>query len=494
MGVVDTLVTRFAADTGDYQRGAREVVGSTREVDMATKGAGLSMMHLVDAAKMAAQAYALLNGAIIAAGVASYRKFAEFDALQKSLQAVEGNAQNAAKAMKMLRDVAKLPGLGLVEAAEGYRGLRLQGLDAAQSERVIRATGNANALAGGGREELSRILLAIRQILSRPNLSGEELNQLAEGGIPAHRILLDAFGTADGGELKKLGVDSREALEAIVQGLEKMPKAGESAKNVIENLAQAAELAVIAIGAGVATGGLPGAIGSLTAAFEQLDESGGFELIGQAIAGVMDSLNPFRDSAQGLSDVIIQVAGYTYGLINVIGDFNESLRNMGDFIVNNPIMRFLGTLPGPFQGMSNAVNMWRSLFTNSVGVYANDFATMMQAGRGFAESQTGGGGGIASLLSEGTGAVRDLFKQAAGLGSDAERAAANPALGYLRGIERNTREALDIQRMILGGGNIGASGVTAVELDAMRRAPRGSGGNPGFAQWKGVGMPGLARR
>jgi hypothetical protein len=39
---------------------------------------------------------------------------------------------------------------------------------------------------------------------------------------------------------------------------------------------------------------------------------------------------------------------------------------------------------------------------------------------------------------------------------------------FLAGIESNTRQMVDIQRMILGGGNLAAMGVTAVELSDMR--------------------------
>jgi hypothetical protein len=44
----------------------------------------------------------------------------------------------------------------------------------------------------------------------------------------------------------------------------------------------------------------------------------------------------------------------------------------------------------------------------------------------------------------------------------------------LKAIEANTRQMVDLQRSILGGGNLGAMGVTPVELSNMRNGRGGS--------------------
>ena len=53
-------------------------------------------------------------------------------------------------------------------------------------------------------------------------------------------------------------------------------------------------------------------------------------------------------------------------------------------------------------------------------------------------------------------------------GQEAAKQTVNQQTQYLAGIESNTRQMVDIQRMILGGGNMAAMGVTAVELSDMR--------------------------
>ena len=441
--VVDTLVTRFTADTTQYNTATAGMAAGTARVATVLTGAtaaagGLAVGIAGLAVGIAAvvTAYVRLNAEIVKFGVSAFREFGQYDALAKSLEAVEGNAQRAADAMKVLRDVAKLPGIGLQEAIQAFTGLRQNGMSGAQSERTIRAVGNANALAGGGMEEFGRVMLAIRQILARPNLSGEELNQLAEAGIPAHRIIRDAFGTADGGELKRMGVTSEQALEALIQGLEKMPKAADSAKNSLENLQAAVSLAMAGIGSGMVAGGFTGAIVGLTTALEDLEANGGFKLIGEGIAGLIDSINPFSDGVSSLSDALQLAGAGVYALIAGLTEINKAV-------------------------MAWVTGDWQNMKLPQFAV----LDAMKAAAMGF-------GTFVASVNMN---KLRRSFEDDPVL-SDAEEQAKQTnqrATNHLAAIESNTRAMVDLQRHILGGGNIGAMGVTPIELSNIRRGGTG---------------------
>ena len=121
--VVDTLVTRFTADTKQYEAATSGMAAGTARVATVLTGAtaaagGLAVGIAGLAVGIAAvvTAYVRLNAEIVKFGVSAFREFGQYDALAKSLEAVEGNAQRAADAMKVLRDVAKLPGIGLQES------------------------------------------------------------------------------------------------------------------------------------------------------------------------------------------------------------------------------------------------------------------------------------------------------------------------------------------------------------------------------------------
>lgn len=301
MGVVDTLITEYKMNNRDYVAGSNQVVSSTGQMGGAiTRATGL----LTTFASAVGVAGALLAGL----SVASSRKAAEFDAMVKALEAVVGSAEDAKRALQELREIAAMPGLGLEEALKGYTALRRSGMDDQMAMRTISAAGNANAAASGGRAELEQILRAITQIATKPYLSGEELMQLNEAGIPASKIIQEKFGTSDGGELKKLGIDSQMALEALVQALEKTPRVASNAKNAIENFQMAIDMAMVAYGQALNTSFVP-VLDTVTKALEKVTDKGLFESVGDALANIaMVTFPELNSSAEDLEGVIIEIS------------------------------------------------------------------------------------------------------------------------------------------------------------------------------------------
>lgn len=295
----DVLVTRYEADVTDYVAGGNKVVSTTGKISNAISTYGIPIVQ--------AFAGAIVGATAALAGLAymSSQKAAEFDALVKSLEAVEGGADKAKRAMEELRDIAKLPGLGLQEAIQGYANLRRNGMGEDQLFRLLRAAGNANALAGGGRDELQRILLAFSQIQTNGQIAGDELNQLAEAGIAAKKMIKDRFGTADGGELMKIGVDSNVAIAALIEEMEKLPTAGDSAKNTLENLQMAVDQALVSIGTAFNGNFMP-FISDVTKALEEMEASGALAGIGEALADLFTAVMPEGiTTTEGLTEVML---------------------------------------------------------------------------------------------------------------------------------------------------------------------------------------------
>lgn len=299
---IDTLITEYKLNSTDYDRGTASVVRGTDKVASAV-GAVMPLLT------MFATAVGAAGVALVALGVASSKKAAEFDAMVKALEAVVGSAEDAKRALEELHKIAAMPGLGLEEALKGYTSLRRAGMSDEMAMRTINSAGNANALASGGRAELEQILRAISQIAMKPNLSGEELMQLNEAGVPASKIIQEKFGTFDGGELKKLGVDSQQALEALVEGLEKMPKAAGSAKNSMENLQMAIDMAMVGIGMGLNNSFMP-VLDNLATSLDSLASSGFFEIVGQKLADLASVVFPeLATSSEELEDILIEITG-----------------------------------------------------------------------------------------------------------------------------------------------------------------------------------------
>ncbi len=253
------------------------------------------------------------------AGVNAMRQAADFDALVKSLETVEGQGDRTKTVLKELRELAKLPGIELNDTIQSFVNLRRSNLGGDFAKSLIRELGNANATGGGGQAEFSQAMRAITQIANKPFLQGDELIQLMEAGIPAYQLIKDIFGTTDTEELKRQGIDSRKVLEGLVQAMSKMPRVANSAKNDFENLAAAVSQASISAGAALNRAFLP-KIREATAALDAMSESGAitraFEDIAEMLGG-STGVSPMEDLLFG---ILVEAKTIAAGIQNLIAN------------------------------------------------------------------------------------------------------------------------------------------------------------------------------
>ena len=192
-----------------------------------------------------------LTAPLVLLGRRAVQSAVEIDSLRRGLTAVAGSSQKAEVQFKRLREVAKLPGLSFKDAVQGSINLQAAGLSAELAERALSSVGNALATVGRGAEDLAGVNLALTQIASKTKISAEEINQLAERIPQIRQVLISAFGTASTEAISKLGKTSREVLEEIIVGLEKLPRVAGGIGNDFENASQAIDEAFQAIGAAI---------------------------------------------------------------------------------------------------------------------------------------------------------------------------------------------------------------------------------------------------
>lgn len=181
-------------------------------------------------------------------GAAAVKVATDFDSLKRGLAAVAGSAFGAEKQFVRLKEVAKLPGLGLEEAVQGSINLQAAGFSAQLAERSLKAFGNALATVGKGKAELDGVILALGQIASKGKISAEEINQIAERVPQIRKAMQAAFGTSDTELLQKAGLDAEAFVTRVVAELEKLPPVAGGAQNAFENMADALKQAGNAIG------------------------------------------------------------------------------------------------------------------------------------------------------------------------------------------------------------------------------------------------------
>lgn len=126
------------------------------------------------------------------------------------------------------------------DVAGAFRLSLAFGFSTREAQRLTAAMVDFTTATGAGGETIERISRALGQIKTRGRLSMEELNQLAEGGVDALRILSDATGKT-GKDLMdaitKGQIDANFAIQAILKDMEKMyAGAGKSAATSMSGL------------------------------------------------------------------------------------------------------------------------------------------------------------------------------------------------------------------------------------------------------------------
>lgn len=462
MPVVDTLVTRYVLDHQNYKQGAASVTKSTGMMASGMQSLGANILPMLGTAIAAA-------GAGLAAFAYKASQTAmDFEAQTKALSLYETAGWKTADMLKHLREVAKLPGLGNLEAMQGAVRLMASGFDFTATIRALRAFGNAIAAAGGGKEDLQGVILQLGQMASRGKVMNEEISVMAERVPQIRRALLDAFGTAVPEEISKMGYSASEAIMMIIASLEKLPQATSTAKNEISNLGDAYTYAMAQIGAATNQQAMP-AISQLSAFIEHLSTSGVFTQLGADLANLFS----LGGSGGGVSP-IVRVMAYAIA-------WGEQMV-MAVAGIKDAILGTIRTVGGAMAGFLDALP-----FDIGKG-WAKNLRNIAMPG--FGVGLLGGITDLGARVSERAESLLTGFgtrKQkpyqappggtiASGGSSTPSPATPDPAMSelekqtfYLGSIERNTSPQ---RNTILGGGNLGAQGISATDLSRIKGGRR----------------------
>lgn len=134
-------------------------------------------------------------------------------------------SENAAN--KMIARLEKLAAITPFdyEGVDAFaKKLEMAGLGGKDLEKNIIAVGDAVSAVGGNTETLNGVATALTQISMKGKVSAEEMQQLAERGIPAYKLLAEGMGVTEAQlmDLMKDGeVMANEALPILISQMEK---------------------------------------------------------------------------------------------------------------------------------------------------------------------------------------------------------------------------------------------------------------------------------
>jgi tape measure domain-containing protein len=163
--------------------------------------------------------------AMAAAGAAGAVGIKTAAALEQSEIAFSTMLGSGEKAKAFLSDLSKfaaktpfdMPGLQTAASS-----LVSAGIDSSKVIPIMTSLGNATSGMGTGAEGIKRATVALQQMNAAGKISGEDLNQLRDAGIPVFDLLTAATGktTAEIAEMANKGKLGRKELEQLMEALE----------------------------------------------------------------------------------------------------------------------------------------------------------------------------------------------------------------------------------------------------------------------------------
>lgn len=400
--IVDTLETLFVARGDQYTNALKGITSSTKDLakaqqDLTADGSGgggivgyfkLATAELDSALPGLQEVLSVLKAiglAGVGAGVAftgltgsAIQAYAEFDSLTQALKVYGGTAKETSRQLERLKEIAAKPGLGYEQAIQASVRLQAVGFDARLAERAILGFGNAIASAGGGKEQLDGVILALGQIVSLGQVTADNINQISNNLPQIRDLMKQAFGTASSEELQKRGVTPEQFVLGIIAALERMPKAADNAQSALDNFSDTANRLLVQFGDASAKVLFP--------AFSALGDFGAFieskNIIGHQVERLYEATSATSDFAESLrkamgissqigkeiGDVAKKSENLGEGLQEFIKEFGDLLdkptnflagaKDFGDFLVRGASLAIttLGYLPDIFEAATAILN------------------------------------------------------------------------------------------------------------------------------------------
>jgi tape measure domain-containing protein len=174
---------------------------------------------------------------IVGLGAAALKSFADIEKLEKGMASIMGSSKLAKDEIVKLREVAKLPGLGLKEAVKGSVNLQAVGLSAEEARSTLMGFGKALAASGNGKVELESIQYQLTQMISKNKILAEDYKVIQSNLPLMAEGLKAAFGTANIDLIRGTNIEAKDFVLQLANALAILPET----QNVTGGLANSFE-------------------------------------------------------------------------------------------------------------------------------------------------------------------------------------------------------------------------------------------------------------
>lgn len=147
---------------------------------------------------------------------------ADFQQTSIAFKTMLGSGEKAGAFLSNLRDFAAKTPFEFPELSKAASSLVSVGISADKVIPIMTSLGNATAGMGTGQEGIKRATIALQQMNAAGRITGEDLNQLRDAGVPVFELLTAATGksTEEIAKMAQSGKLGRKELEQLMSALE----------------------------------------------------------------------------------------------------------------------------------------------------------------------------------------------------------------------------------------------------------------------------------
>jgi tape measure domain-containing protein len=223
MGNLGDMVARVSADLTEFNAAMASIPDKFKEAaDSAeSKWAGIEALGS-KLMGMGAALTAAVTAPIVGVGAAAIQLSEQLNMARLSFTTMLGSAEKAGDFLKQLQAFAASTPFEFPDLVQAAKRMTAMGFEASQVIPTLRTIGDAVAALGGGKDVIDGVTTALGQMQAKGKVSAEEMNQLAERGIPAWKLLADNIGVSipEAMKLAEQGaIKAADAIPAILEGM-----------------------------------------------------------------------------------------------------------------------------------------------------------------------------------------------------------------------------------------------------------------------------------
>lgn len=280
---------------------------------------------------------------------------AEFEQRLTSFEVLLQSAEKAETLMGNLEDFAARTPLETDDVVTATQLLLSYGL---AEDEVMEKMQQLGDLAQGNAEKLNRVALAYGQMLAKGKVTGEELRQMTEAGVPLMQALADSMEVTTG-ELSKLIEKSEVGIPELNAAIQSMTSEGGQFFGMMEKQSQT-------------MGGIMSTIKDNITIFARDIGEESFEQLKGELEGILQSLNQLAESnaAEGIGSAIAGAIGFVTDFVKILWDLRGALLAVGAGFVSFKLGMAIGpiitTVTTAIKALSSAETLHNVIMGESV--------------------------------------------------------------------------------------------------------------------------------